>query len=286
MSENEEIVAKEEVQQDNESVEEVTTEEESSSNENEEASNETDQQDEGQEENSDSKDEQTKNHEALDWVKKRLAQKDRQTNRRLKDKEREISELKQQVATIYQPLQQDVQQLTQGQIVDPFTGSYVDEESVDGKVVKKLQQIKQAEIIQKQQYELQNQFRSFNDKVNEARDKYVDYEDVVDEAKPYLSQTMVETMVVSPTGVEIFYNTWKNNPDKIKEISKLPVSQQIRAMHRLEFAEENKIQQKLKSNAPKPISPVKPTASIANDDSFESILKRKREEQKRQYGVK
>jgi len=225
-----------------------------------------------------------KDHEALDWVKKRLAQKDRQANRRLKEKDAEVSELRAQLNAIYQPYQQEALQATQGQVLDPVTGSYVDEESVDGKVIKKLQQLKQAEVLRRQQDEVNNQLKSFTKTVDSVKNKYDDYEDVVEEAKQYLSQTMLETMVASPSSVEVVYNVWKNNPDMIKEIQKLPVHQQIKEMHRLEFVEENKIQQKLKSNAPKPISPVKQTASISNDDSFDAIVNRMKAVQKKRFG--
>lgn len=230
-------------------------------------------------------DDQNKNHEALGWVKKRLAQKDRQVKKRLREKDNEINELRNQVSSIYQPIEQSYSSPPEGKILDPMSGQYVDENSVEGKVIQKLQQMQQLESVRKQQTEFQSQFNVFNETVNELKDKYEDYEEVVSKAKPYLTQTMVESMISSPSSVEIFYNSLKEDPKKIEEISKMPVAQQIKAMNFLEFQGQHKVEQKLKSNAPKPIVPVKPsTTNFVDDGSYESILRKKREKQKRRFG--
>ena len=222
--------------------------------------------------------------EKLDWVKKRLAQKDRQTKRQLREKDAELEELKRQVAAVYSPLADESQA---GKILDPTTGSYVEENSTEGLVIKKLQQIKQAELAQRQYDDRKSQMRSFNDKIQDLKDQYEDYEDVVEQANTHLTQTMVETMIASPDSVEVFYRTWKSNPEKLVEISKLRPVEQMKAMNFLEFQAQNQVKQKLVSNAPRPISPVKPSAkTVVDDGSFEAIMRRKRAEQKRMYGDK
>lgn len=220
--------------------------------------------------------------EKLDWVKKRLAQKDRQTKRQLREKDAEVEELKRQVAAVYSPLADESQA---GKILDPTTGSYVEENSTEGLVIKKLQQIRQAELAQRQYDDRKVQVRSFNDKIQDLKDQFDDYEDVVDQANSYLTPIMVETMIASPGSVEVFYNTLKSNPEKLVEISKLRPAEQMKAMNFLEFQAQNQVKQKLVSNAPRPISPVKPSAkTVVDDDSFEAIMRRKRAEQKRMYG--
>lgn len=222
--------------------------------------------------------------EKLDWVKKRLAQKDRQTKRQLREKDAELEELKRQVAAVYNPSTDESQA---GKILDPTTGSYVEENSTEGLVIKKLQQIRQAELAQRQYDDRKVQVKSFNDKIQDLKDQYDDYEDVVEQATSHLTPIMVETMIASPGSVEVFYNTWKSNPEKLVEISKLRPVEQMKAMNFLEFQAQNQVKQKLISNAPRPISPVKPSAkTVVDDGSFEAIMRRKRVEQKRMYGDK
>jgi len=265
----------EEVVEESESVDDSSTEVE------------VNQTDENLEDTNESEDDgnQNKDHEALGWVKKRLAQKDRQINKRLREKDREISELRNQVSSIYKPVEQDVSSPPSGKIFDPLSGQYVDEESVDGKVIQKLQQMQQAETRRKQQLEFQSQLNVFNEKVETMKDKYEDYEDIVNKSKSYLTQTMVECIVSSPNSVEVFYNTLKENPKKLEEISKMPVAQQVKAMNFLEFQGERKVEQKLKSNAPKPITPIKPsTTKFVDDGSYEAILRKQREKQRSRFG--
>lgn len=231
-----------------------------------------------------STDDQQSEKEKLDWTKKRLAQKDRQTKRQLREKDAELEELKRQVAAVYAPLTDENQA---GKILDPTTGSYVEENSTEGLVIKKLQQIQQAELAQRQYNDRKAQMKSFNDKIQDLKDQYDDYEDVVDQANSTITQTMVETMIASPDSIEVFYHTLKSNPEKLVEISKLRPVEQMKAMNFLEFQAQNQVKQKLISNAPRPISPVKPSAkTIVDDGSFEAMMRRKRAEQKRMYGDK
>lgn len=235
-------------------------------------------------EDDESEDNQDNNHETVDWVKKRLAQKDRQVKKRLKEKEQEIEYLRKQVSAIYQPTPQEYSP-PPGQIYDPTSGEYVDEDSVEGKVVKKLMQIQETEIAKKQAMEAQVKRTSLGGKIEELKDKYEDFEDVLKGSYQNFTSPMSEMMLNSPNSVETFYNLAKNHPEKLKEISKLPAYQQIKAINFLEFQKETTVHQKLKSDAPKPVAPVKPsTGTFVDKNSYESIFNKQKENLKRKFG--
>lgn len=222
-------------------------------------------------------DNQEKNYDAVDWVKKRLAQKDRQTKKRLMEQKKEIDFLKQQVSSIYQPVQQEYA-VPQGQIVDPTTGDYVDEDSFEGKFVKKFQQIKEAEFSRAEALAADTKKKALGTEIEDLKDKYDDLEDVMRESYKNFTTPMSAMMLNNPQSVELFYNLAKNDPSQLEKISKMSEYQQIKAINFLEFQKANTVEQKLKSNAPKPVTPVKQsTTGFVSKDSYESILKRQRE---------
>lgn len=222
----------------------------------------------------------------VDWLKKRLAQKDRQVSKRLREKEREIDYLRQQVSAIYQPYQSEYSP-PQGQIYDPTTGQYVDEDSVDGKMLKKMQKMQEIEALKKQTVEYEHKYQSLGGKIEDLKSRYDDFEEIFAKSQKNITQTMANIMLQHPDNVDTFYDLAKNHPEKLEEIAKMPEYQQIKAINFLEFQKANNVQQKLKSNAPKPIPPVKSAApTFVDKDSYESIYARQREEMERCFGKK
>ena len=259
---------------------EVEVETESYDDETQDQDTQSDESEDG-ESNDDSKD---KNYETVDWVKKRLAQKDRQNKKRLREKEREIEALRTQVSAIYQPTQQDYTP-PQGQIFDPATGQYVDEDSVEGKVILKLQQMQQAEVLRQQAAASQAKQKSLGSKIEELKDKYDDLEDVMKESYQNFTAPMTELMLNDPNTVETLYYLAKNNPQRLSEISRMSEFQQIKAINFLEFQKDTSVNQKLRSDAPKPVTPVKPSATnFVDKHSFDAIYQKQREEQRRLTG--
>ena len=259
---------------------EVEVETESYDDETQDQDTQSDESEDG-ESNDDSKD---KNYETVDWVKKRLAQKDRQNKKRLRDKEKELDVLRTQVSAIYQPTQQDYTP-PQGQILDPATGQYVDEDSVEGKVILKLQQMQQAEVIRQQTAASQAKQKSLGSKIEELKDKYDDLEDVMKDSYQHFTAPMTELILNDPNTVETLYNLAKNNPQRLAEISRMSEFQQIKAINFLEFQKDTSVNQKLRSDAPKPVTPVKPSATnFVDKHSFDAIYQKQREEQRHLAG--
>lgn len=243
-----------------------------------------DNQSEEVEEDESKEDSKDNNHETVDWVKKRLAQKDRQLKKRLREKEREIEALRTQVSAIYQPIQQDYTP-PPGQILDPATGQYVDEDSVEGKVILKLQQMQQAEVLRQQAAASQAKQKSLGTKIEELKDKFDDLEDVMKDSYQNFTAPMTELMLNDPNTVETLYNLAKNDPQRLAEISRMSAHQQIKAINFLEFQKSTNVKQKLRSDAPKPVHPVRPSSSnFVDKNSYDSIYQRMREEQRRLAG--
>jgi DNA repair exonuclease SbcCD ATPase subunit len=274
VAETSEITTSEEVQQNDQSISENESEKDQTAELEEDSDND--------EEESEVSDDQTQK---VDWVKKRLAQKDRQTDKRLKEKDREIEYLRQQVSAIYQPYSQDYLP-PQGQIYDPTTGQYVDEDSVDGKLIKKLQQIQEVEKIKEQIVKSEDKKKSAISKINDLKNQYDDFEDVFKKSSQNLTKTMQDMMIDYPNSVETFYDLAKNHPEKLADIAKMPDYQQVRAINFLEFQKERSVPQKLKSNAPSPVTPVKSTTTYVDNDSYDSILARQRQKLEEIYGKK
>jgi len=281
VAETSEITTSEEVKQNDQSVSENESEKDQTAELEEDSDND--------EEESEVSDDQTQK---VDWVKKRLAQKDRQTDKRLKEKDREIEYLRQQVSAIYQPYSQDYLP-PQGQIYDPTTGQYVDEDSVDGKLIKKLQQMQEVENIKKEAEKVNKKIaenkvkeNSLKIKIEDLKDQYNDFEDVFKKSEQNITASMGELMLNYPKSVETFYDLAKNHPEKLADIAKMPDYQQVRAINFLEFQKERSVSQKLKSNAPSPVTPVKSTTTYVDNDSYDSILARQRQKLEEIYGKK
>ena len=101
----------------------------------------------------------------------------------------------------------------------------------------------------------------------------------------HFTAPMTELILNDPNTVETLYNLAKNNPQRLAEISRMSEFQQIKAINFLEFQKDTSVNQKLRSDAPKPVTPVKPsTTNFVKKDSFEAIYEKQREEQRHLAG--
>ena len=92
-----------------------------------------------------------------------------------------------------------------------------------------------------------DQFHSWQDKCDDAADKYADYDDVINNPKAPISPVMAQTIMLDNNGAEVAYHLGKN-PNEAARIAALPFAQQVTEIATLSgtFTNNN-------SDAPDPI---------------------------------
>jgi hypothetical protein len=211
-----------------------------------------------------------KNFEQLEWVKRRLRQQEKVHRR----------EMESFAANMQQQFAAQLQNLIGG---NPNSGAYKnDPNSLDYKILEAAKKIEAEREAQKQAEEERIKLEQLNEQALAAMDKYSDYEDVMEQAQPYLTETMLAVLKELPNGaVENFYKNWKTNPDLIKKISRLSPQKQALEMARLdaEASIKYKVIPKVQQNPSdkKIISPLKPggaNLTSALDMSFSQMVKK------------
>lgn len=169
-------------------------------------------------------DDQQKDGELPDWMKKRLKRVESKYKRELDSYKQEVDQYIKQV----RPQSQEPTYDVNNQVADPFTGAVYDKDSVNGQVILKLQEMAQyqehAEVSQKQQQELMQ----LKNKVTQGVEKYDDYEDVLMSSP--ITEAMVKAAALSDNTADLLYNLAKKRPADAERISKLSPELQFREM--------------------------------------------------------
>jgi hypothetical protein len=216
-------------------------------------------------------------------AKRRIERKNRRRERELEELrafkaqyDAQLSQMHQQQYPQMQNQAQQAQQLQQPyqqpeSVVDPVTGEYLtpgtgryDAVLFDQQKAMLEKQMAQQRQQQEAQYYQQQLDNSFSEAIEDALDRYEDYEDVVTKAQP--TQAMLDVARITPNGADLLYYISKN-PKEVQRISKLHplVQQQEMAKHAISFATRNKV-----SKAPPPVQPVSNTAGQSSN-SFRKI---------------
>jgi hypothetical protein len=107
---------------------------------------------------------------------------------------------------------------------------------------------------------------SWNEKQNKFKSENPDYEEKVKQLQFPASQEVQDAILTSDFGAEVLYHLGKN-PDLAKKIVEMPLTKALKELGKIEAQFESKPEEKpvvTKSNAPKPISPLKATSSAAD----------------------
>jgi hypothetical protein len=141
---------------------------------------------------------------------------------------------------------------------------------------------------QKQEAELhqkaaqQTRAESWNEKVEAARDKYEDFDDVIESITTPITPAMQEAIMESGIGTDIAYHL-AQHPKEIQRIAKLSPMQAAIEIGKLEAKLTAPVEKKKPavSKAPEPIKPVGAKASTAKKslyeiDDFTEYVKRRR----------
>jgi hypothetical protein len=118
--------------------------------------------------------------------------------------------------------------------------------------------------ISKQQYEIED---AYADREEEARSKYDDFDQVVQNPKLRITNEMAETIKASDNGPDLAY--WLgSNPKEAARISAMPPLQQAREIGKLEAKLGSNPITKPTSSAPAPIKPV--TARTSGSPAYDT----------------
>lgn len=208
-------------------------------------------------------------------AKKRIDKKSKKMQRRIDELEAWKS---QQEAAMYAP-QQPQEQFNPAvaqpqQVVDPFTGEHLSPGTQRYETVlydQQKQVFQEKRVAQQQQQETdhyqQQQDEQFFDALDDASERYDDFDEVVRNDGLPLSESMLGVAKVTPNSADFLYYLAKN-PKEVQRISKLhPVVQQKEmARHAIQFASRNQV-----SKAPAPVQPVGDTSGNGTPSSFSKL---------------
>lgn len=139
--------------------------------------------------------------------------------------------------------------------IDEFTDALADWK-VEEKETKKERELADVKVDPKLDPEREEQRERFSDGVDDAREKYEDYDNVALTDDFPCTTDMTDAILSSENGAELLYQLGKN-PKEARRISKLSKTAQAREIGRLEGKlGSQKIKTKKPSGAPEPIEPI------------------------------
>ncbi len=209
----------------------------------------------------------------------------RRIERKNKRVQQEIADLKSQVQALSQgnqypqagyetPQAQQAPVVQPGQVVDPFTGQYLDPSDPRYGATLFNQQKEQhayqtahEQQRKEDQYYLQEQRQRLLDSIDDVASKHEDFDAVVRNDNLPISETMLGVAEVIPNGGDLLYYLAKN-PKEVERLSKLhPRQQQAEvAKHAFKLAGKPML-----SSAPPPVQPVGETVGQKPMNSFARV---------------
>jgi hypothetical protein len=117
-------------------------------------------------------------------------------------------------------------------------------------------------------------FEAYQDREEEAREKYDDFDQVIQNPKLAVTELMAQTIRESDIGPDVAYYLG-TNPKEAARISKLSPASQIKEVGKIEIRLESNPSVKKTTNAPAPIAPVsaRSTGSPAYDTTDPRSIK-------------
>ena len=117
-------------------------------------------------------------------------------------------------------------------------------------------------------------FETYQDREEEAREKYDDFDQVIQNPKLAVTELMAQTIRESDIGPDVAYYLG-TNPKEAARISKLSPASQIKEVGKIENLLENNPSIKKTTNAPAPIAPIsaRSTGSPAYDTTDPRSIK-------------
>lgn len=213
-------------------------------------------------------------------AKKRIDKKSRKMQRRIDELESRVQSFESQGSyqdpNLAQPQYQPQAEHTQpASIVDPI---YPDQYLTPGNgrydaalLQQQQEQLAQQRSVQQKQQESMHyqrqQDEKFFDALDDASDRYEDFDDVVRNDNLPLTEAMLGVAKIAPNGADLLYYLAKN-PKEVQRIANLhPVIQQREvAKHAIQFASQNNV-----SKAPAPVQPVGETPGGKTMSSFNRV---------------
>lgn len=211
-------------------------------------------------------------------AKNRVDRKSRKVRREIDELKARVQQFESQAQVPQQNVVEPQMQAEYGQpqqVVDPFTGQYLTPGTGRYEAVLLQQQQdamtqqRSAQAVQQEDlYYKQQQDEKFYDSLDDAAEKYEDFDDVVKNDNLPLTESMIDVAKVTG-GADLLYYLAKN-PKEVQRISKLHPRQQQHevAKHAVQLASKNNF-----SQAPAPVNPVGDTSGKNNQNSFSRLSK-------------
>jgi len=229
-------------------------------------------------ENPNSSEASTETNDNPEYAKRRIERKNKRVQQEIADLKAQVQQLSQGAqypqAGYETPQAQQAPSAQPGQVIDPFTGQYLDPSDprygaalFNQQKEQYAYQASQEQQRREDKYYEQLQEERFFDSIDEAASKYEDFDDVVRNDNLPLSESMLGVAKVSPNGADLLYYLAKN-PKEVQRISKLhPRQQQAEVVkHAFKLASKPTI-----SSAPAPVQPVGETVGQKPMNSFSRV---------------
>lgn len=196
----------------------------------------------------------------------------RQLTERLRDKDAEIADLAGQVKTLTEMMKAPEKQEQPDADARPQRDSYDDDDAyiealadwrADKRVKEELSRYEQDSAVRSQEREAQRLSDAYAEKLEAARERHDDYDEVVGESDLIVSADVKQAILESDLGPEVVYYL-ATNPKDVEHLNGLSSVQLGRAMGRIEASLEDKDEKeeepdpppRRRRRQPRPIEPV------------------------------
>ena len=165
------------------------------------------------------------------------------------------------------------------------------EHVAESKVAERLEKQQQESAAKEAQTTQTELLDSWEDKKDDARERYVDFDDVMEGSDTPITPHMSQALLESDIGADIAYHL-ANNDDDVARISRLSPPRQMIEIGKLEAkisGEINKPKTKTPSKAPAPTKPTKGKSPSASDlpsdsDSMDEWARKERARVAKKFG--
>lgn len=178
-----------------------------------------------------------------EFAKKRLGRQKKRYERELQEKEQLINELRSQMQNQPQAFDEQPNQSMQAHpndVVSQIRQALAQEREEQQKA------LQQQEAMKNQQY-LADQYKAFEDRLNDASEKYDDFDDVVRDKDAPFTEHMRDAALLLPNAGDVLYKLGKNR-DELSRIAKLHPLDQAKEMIKLAFVSQDKKGHKSENN--------------------------------------
>lgn len=204
------------------------------------------------------------------FAKEKLGMQEKRHKKDMRKMQQQIEELRAHLGSRPEPMNTP-------QNVDPYSSQ--PNGDFDSAVAKAMEAVEKKKKDSENAQHVQKQYQSLNDDLDNASDKYEDFDEVVKSPNVPFTSAMRDASLLLPNRTDVLYKLGKN-PDELTRISKLPAIQQAQEMVKLSIGlmtgggDEKQAPQGVKTMGNIKSNPVSNSSQVNEKTSVSELRKR------------